>query len=200
MAGGHIYIYIYIQREREREIERKIDRQTDRQLVCQFQQDRQIASLSVSARLAWGDAFVKDMLLKVLKRPSLLRHHGTPMMAHLQLSDLRQLWAWKKNVSCSWESHSHRQLSGSQFTKQESGVQRARGDIHRSTGNFTFPGNLGSETLSLRIRSWRIDRARAWTCGCMPGCVDEGALIGVLLVGVLLAIITNYSYQLEFYW
>ena len=44
---------------------------------------------SVSACLAWGDLFVKHMFEKVLKRLSLLRHHGTPMMAHLQPPDLR---------------------------------------------------------------------------------------------------------------
>ena len=38
---------------------------------------------SVSACLAWGDLFVKHMLKQVLKRLSLLRHHGTPTMAHL---------------------------------------------------------------------------------------------------------------------
>ena len=41
----------------------------------------------VSAHLAWGDSFVKNMLTKVLKRLSLLRHHGTPMMARLQLPE-----------------------------------------------------------------------------------------------------------------
>ena len=39
---------------------------------------------SVSAGLAWGDLFVNNMFKQVLKRLSLLRHHGTPMMAHLQ--------------------------------------------------------------------------------------------------------------------
>ena len=42
---------------------------------------------SVSACLAWGDLFVKHMFEQVLKRLSLLRHHGTPMMAHLQLPE-----------------------------------------------------------------------------------------------------------------
>ena len=42
---------------------------------------------SVSACLAWGDLVVKNMFEQVLKRLSLLRHHGT-MMAHLRLPDL----------------------------------------------------------------------------------------------------------------
>ena len=44
---------------------------------------------SVSACLAWGDLFVNNVFMKVLKRLSLLRHHGAPMMAHLQLPDIR---------------------------------------------------------------------------------------------------------------
>ena len=42
---------------------------------------------SVSACVAWGDVFVKHIFSEVLKRPSLLRHHGTPMIAQLQLPD-----------------------------------------------------------------------------------------------------------------
>ena len=33
--------------------------------------------------LAWGDLLVNDMFKQVLKRLSLPRRHGTPMMAHL---------------------------------------------------------------------------------------------------------------------
>jgi len=40
---------------------------------------------SVSARLAWGDVLVERMLCKELRRLGLLRNHGTPMVAHLQL-------------------------------------------------------------------------------------------------------------------
>ena len=39
---------------------------------------------SVSACLAWGDVLVKHMLKQLLKRLSLLRHHGTPLTAHLR--------------------------------------------------------------------------------------------------------------------
>ena len=42
---------------------------------------------SVSAFLAWGYMFVETMFIKVPKRLSLLRHRGTPMMAHLQLPE-----------------------------------------------------------------------------------------------------------------
>ena len=42
---------------------------------------------SVSACLAWRDSIVKDVLEQMLKRLSLLRHHGTPIMAHLQLPE-----------------------------------------------------------------------------------------------------------------
>ena len=42
---------------------------------------------SVSACLAWGDLLVNNMCRKVLKRLSLLRHHGTPAMARPQLPD-----------------------------------------------------------------------------------------------------------------
>ena len=38
-----------------------------------------------SACLAWGDLLVRDMLRKVLKRLSLLRHHGTPMTDNLHV-------------------------------------------------------------------------------------------------------------------
>ena len=38
---------------------------------------------SVSACLAWGDLFV-NIVYKSAERLSLLRHHGTPMMVHLQ--------------------------------------------------------------------------------------------------------------------
>ena len=41
----------------------------------------------VSACLALGDLLVNDMFKPVLKRLSLMRHHDTPMMAHLQLPD-----------------------------------------------------------------------------------------------------------------
>ena len=41
---------------------------------------------SVLACLVWGDSSVNYRLVKVLQRLSLPRHHGTPMMAHLQLS------------------------------------------------------------------------------------------------------------------
>ena len=44
---------------------------------------------SVSACLARSEMFVKSTLAKVLKRPSLLRHHGTFVMAHLQLPEPR---------------------------------------------------------------------------------------------------------------
>ena len=42
---------------------------------------------SVSACLAWGDLIVKHTFRKVLKRLSLLRHHGTPAMARPQLPE-----------------------------------------------------------------------------------------------------------------
>ena len=42
---------------------------------------------SVSACLAWGDLLLNDMFKRVLKRLSFLRHHCTPMMAHLQLPE-----------------------------------------------------------------------------------------------------------------
>ena len=42
---------------------------------------------TISACLAWGDGFVNTHVKKVMKRLSLLRHHGTPMMAHLQFGD-----------------------------------------------------------------------------------------------------------------
>ena len=45
---------------------------------------------SVSACLAWGDVFVENMFIQVMKRLSLLRHHGTPMLAHIQLTDTIQ--------------------------------------------------------------------------------------------------------------
>ena len=49
---------------------------------------------SVSACLvAWGDLLVGNMLKQMLKRLSLLRHHGTPMTAHLQLPEERQIRA-----------------------------------------------------------------------------------------------------------
>ena len=41
------------------------------------------------AYVAWGDLFVKHMFKQVLTSLSLLRHHGTPVMAHLQLPDIR---------------------------------------------------------------------------------------------------------------
>ena len=44
---------------------------------------------SVAACLAWGDLFVSKMFQQVLRRLSLLRHHGTPMMARLQLPELQ---------------------------------------------------------------------------------------------------------------
>ena len=52
---------------------------------------------SVSACLAWGDMFVKNMFTlhnkQVLKRLSLLRHRGTPTMAHLPPPDSHPLAA-----------------------------------------------------------------------------------------------------------
>ena len=42
---------------------------------------------SVSACLAWGNLLVKHIFKQVLKRLSLLRHRGTPTMAHLQLPE-----------------------------------------------------------------------------------------------------------------
>ena len=42
---------------------------------------------SVSACLAWGDLFLRNMLNRVLKGLSLLRPHGTPITAHLQLPE-----------------------------------------------------------------------------------------------------------------
>ena len=43
---------------------------------------------AISACWTWGDLFVNNMFIKELKRLSLLRHHGTPIMAHLQLPEL----------------------------------------------------------------------------------------------------------------
>ena len=43
---------------------------------------------------AWRDLFVNDMFTKVLKRLSILRHHGAPMMAHRQLPEGMSLGGW----------------------------------------------------------------------------------------------------------
>ena len=42
---------------------------------------------SASAYLAWDVLFENNIIKQVLKRLSLLRHHGTPMMARLQLPE-----------------------------------------------------------------------------------------------------------------
>ena len=102
-----------------------------------------MAGVSVPACLTWGDLFAKH-IFKVLKRLSLLRHHGTPMMAHLQMPDilLRPISELRF-----WTSEG--------LTLAES--QHLRGGIPRPTVDFP-------ESLSQRILVWRFidSRLKSW--------------------------------------
>ena len=92
---------------------------------------------SVSARLAWGDVVSFSMLSNVLKMLNILRRKGTPMRAHLQLTDNIQL----RTASVTKWSHlavsSDASLSSSRRDASNTNNHANANDINHANTNIT---------------------------------------------------------------